>query len=552
MGSDVVLTFDGAHGTVCCDGIRPVRSASYSALSSWSQCPGRWLGSRVLPTLYDWASPLTVGSIAHGALELAVGEPDVDAPDWGTLALRAVGMLRERNLATGWKPDPIPAGVSKPDGSPAHDADWAALAAAKLHGFRLSDVFGVPLHPAATEQGLRETVWGVPMSGSVDYRDAERGVVDWKTGRVPRPDPDGLGHADQLRVYRALLETAGVCEVRQARDVYVERRVAVPADLSDGAMASTGSKLARAWESMNGCMGRGVFPLRPSALCGWCPLANACPVAVVSGAKARTAAARQYPADYPAFRRTGTHQAGATVESEEHMDLDDLLTQMMTPSGGTPSEPDRPKAEPRPRPVEGVDPWASAAGREALDKWGVKPAEPPKAVEHKPEPKEEAKPVKPEPKKERPEGVALTVRRPYDPSLSDGVLNVAGYGFGHLESLSCTAALLCGGALCGSVDRVLMALLRLEWRTARDVWGGVVPDVPGLAEGEPDRAALLAWLDSPLSRDVARVFGRIMESADMFAHRDIPPDEKALLDDLDTVSKAAVQALAPARELLRA
>lgn len=558
--NDSILIFE--RDSIRCDGVHALRSASYSALSSFRSCPGRWLASRVLPTLMDWESPLVTGSIAHGALELAVRTPDVDAPDWDALARKAVPMLRERNLRTGWKPDPIPAGVTLPDGRPAGDADWAALAAGKLHGFRLSDVFGVPLKPACTEQELRETVWGVPMSGSVDYRDMERGVVDWKTGRVPRVNPDGFGHADQLRVYRALLESAGVCEVRQARDVYVEKHVAVPADLSDEAMRATGARIHDTWMMMGDCVEQGSYPLIPSNLCGWCPLANACPMAMVSSRKARLAAERQYPADYPRFRRTGTHEGAVNVVGKEHAmsDMDDLLSQWMNGSTSEP-EPAKPTvgSEPAPagKPV-GVDPWASPEGRAALDKWGVKgggePVKPPEPKVEQPavaKPKTET-PVAAKPEAKTVDGVRLHALRPYDPSWSDGMVNVAGYGFGRLESLSTTATLLCGSMMRDSVPRVLNALIRLEWQAARDVWGRIVPDVTGLENGTPDVGELLAWLDSPLSRDTGRVFNRVMENSGLYDRRDVPPDVNGLLKDLKAVAQITEQSLTPMRDMLRA
>ena len=146
---DTILEFDETDGTVRADVARP-RHASFSSLDSWRSCPGRWLAGRALPQRYEWDSPLVLGSLAHGALQLAVTrQPDVAHPDWHALVEAAVPMLREENRATGWKPDPIPDGVAKPDGSPMMEADWVSGAAAKLDRFRLTDVFGVPLHPAA-------------------------------------------------------------------------------------------------------------------------------------------------------------------------------------------------------------------------------------------------------------------------------------------------------------------------------------------------------------------------------------------------------------------
>ena len=83
------------------------------------------------------------------------------------------------------------------------------------------------------------------MTGSVDYRDESGRVVDWKTGKLPElGSPKAKSHQNQLRVYKALLDTRGI-QVADARDVYVEHRVHHMADLSDDAMEATGTLLKR-------------------------------------------------------------------------------------------------------------------------------------------------------------------------------------------------------------------------------------------------------------------------------------------------------------------
>ena len=558
---DTILEFDEAGNVVRADVARP-RHASFSSLDSWRSCPGRWLAGRALPRRYEWDSPLVLGSLAHGALQLAVTrQPDVTRPDWHALVEAAVPMLREENRATGWKPDPIPDGVLKPDGTPMTEADWVDGAAAKLEGFRLTDVFGVPLHPAAAEQELHETVWGIPLTGSVDYRDAERGVVDWKTGRKPDRDSGKMRHADQLRVYKALLETAGVCEVRRARDVYVEHRTFETADLSDEAMAATGSRMARAWDEMNRCVGMGEFPLRPSGLCGWCPLANACPAATLYGAKARAAAAKQWSADNARFRQTrpvadpmagfglpaGTQGGDEDTRKETGVDLlEDLL-------GGAPA----PKPEPvRPaEPAKGVDPWETAAGKAALEKWGVPgKAEPAQAgPAGKAEPAQAGPAGKAEPKEpEPPTGKRLVFGKPFEPTVAGpDALNANAYGFSASIMLSATAAIMCGSALAGRTRDTELLVLRLEWAAARTVFGANVPDVPGLADGAPEPAALGRWLDSTLARDTNRVFMRVAERAGLLERSDVPMDWDMLSAKLKAVGEATVSVLRDARILWR-
>lgn len=218
-------------------------------------------------------------------------------------------MERERNLlpANRWKGDPIPAGVKAPNGSPATDEDWARLAANRLNGFRLTDVFdGDMLRPAAAEQRIDAEVWGIPMTGSVDYRDESGRVVDWKTGKLPElGSPKAESHQNQLRVYKALLDTQGI-QVADARDVYVEHRVHHMADLSDDAMEATGTLMRSRWDGMRRDADAGSYAMTPSYLCPWCPLARACPLASPArDDKARRAGRTRHRPDRPASARRG-------------------------------------------------------------------------------------------------------------------------------------------------------------------------------------------------------------------------------------------------------
>lgn len=239
---DFEATLDPVAGRLITHDVRPPRRASYSSLDTYGNCPAQWAFGRLWREAPEWDDPLTVGSIAHAALELAVSTPSATDPAWLPLARRAIAVERERNLlpANRWKGDPIPAGVKAPNGSPATDEDWARLAANRLNGFRLTDVFdGDMLRPAAAEQRIDAEVWGIPMTGSVDYRDESGRVVDWKTGKLPDlGSPKAASHQSQLRVYKALLATQDI-RVTDARDVYVEHRVHHMADLSDDAMEAT-------------------------------------------------------------------------------------------------------------------------------------------------------------------------------------------------------------------------------------------------------------------------------------------------------------------------
>lgn len=530
MSDELLMTFDMGAGVARARLARPSH-ASFSALDKWMSCPARWAAEKLMPKPRLWGSPLVLGGIAHAALELACRTPDRVAPDWRALCARGVGVEYERWRARGWGDEPIPPGVAMPDGSPATQDDWVGAAAAKLSGFVLTDALGRVLEPAALEQDLEADVDGIPLRGAVDYRDVDGTVVDWKTGGTPKYRDARRRHADQLRLYRLMLEANGVCEVRAARDVYVEHHAWAAADLSDAACTDTVSRFHHAWDGIvraTGADGDGVLPLRPSGLCAWCPVARACPLARIIPSGRRDALSSVGPDD-PRVGFAGTHTGGWNHVGKEPVMLDlfglDAPVAEAKPSG--------PEGEVVARPRAGLlapapDPWETPQGRETMDRWmGSGPGEDPWNPTPKPEPvasgtepatDPEAKPEPvpeqaPESAASEPEPVpevTLAERRPYDPSWSEHGFNVAGYGFTQLTLTFARAGLLADGHT-ERIRPIALELLRVQWAAARKAYGPIVPDVPGLAEGRPERAALFAWLDSTLARDVERVLRLILD-----------------------------------------
>lgn len=511
------MTFDPAACVARASLPRPGR-ASFSMLDKWMSCPARWAAEKLMPKPRLWGSPLVLGGIVHAALELACATPDVVAPDWRALCAKGVGVEYGRWRMRGWGDEPIPSGVAMPDGSPAMQDDWVAAAALKLSGFVLTDALGRVLEPAALEQDLEADVDGIPLRGAVDYRDVDGTVVDWKTGGTPKYRDARRRHADQLRLYRLMLEADGVCEVRAARDVYVEHHAWAAADLSDAACTDTVSRFHHAWDGIvraTGADGSGVLPLRPSGLCAWCPVARACPLARIVPSGQRDVLSSVGPDD-PRVGFAGTHTGGWNHVGKEPVMLD--LFGLDAPVAEAETGEVEPAAVARPRaglPEPAPDPWETPQGRETMDRWmGSGPGEDPWNPTSEPKPEPAATP-KPEPEAAEPApaetGVTLTERKPYDPSWSDGRANVAGYGFTQLTLTFARAGLLADGHA-ERIRPIALELLRVQWAAARKAYGPIVPDVPGLADGRPERSALFAWLDSTLARDVERVIRLILDS----------------------------------------
>lgn len=161
------------------------------------------------------------------------------------------------------------------------------------------------------------------------------------TGKYKAPNPrfsDDYG--DQLRIYTVTAETvlqdpelrkvhfseaqlmrldeAGHYSVDDAKLLYTAAGKERTIDINRRALDVTMDGFARSWDTMQAAGAAGEFKATPGALCGWCPLANACPVATIKTDKARDAAATQPTAvmlGIPTVRPSGT--ATNVVESKK-------------------------------------------------------------------------------------------------------------------------------------------------------------------------------------------------------------------------------------------
>lgn len=156
--------------------------------------------------------------------------------------------------------------------------------------------------------------------------------------------------------------------------------------------------------------------------------------------------------------------------------------------GATPA----PQPKPQPKTQDfSPDPWADPeAAKAALAAWGLE--------------REETKPAPtPAPKaKTEPEPTPLKARegKPYEPSLTGGTLNLAGYGFTQLMMTVGLASRLAGGDM-DHARTITLAVIDAERDAARAVFGAAAPD------------GLLAWLDTSLSRDVDRLMRPLLEQS---------------------------------------
>lgn len=284
------LAWDGKKLVVTDDAvINKIRrkALSPSTSKSMQSCAARWVGERLLRSEdEDPFAPAPLGTSAHSVLEDLYDE-DVYERDERTLALSEALTIRDADIM--WpdietEPDNIRAMVRL------NRRRWIDEVKIAYEGiFVIEDPKTIEVHSREMQiDGL--TINGVPTNGFIDRvrygvnKAGKEGLIaeDYKTGKVGNTR-FGDDHGDQLRVYAAALkEKTGEMPVG-ATVLYTKFGKARDVDLSPRAMAKTLKTYELSWKRHNRYMESHEFPTKVSALCGWCPLINACPVAKAEG-----------------------------------------------------------------------------------------------------------------------------------------------------------------------------------------------------------------------------------------------------------------------------
>ncbi len=97
----------------------------------------------------------------------------------------------------------------------------------------------------------------------------------------------GDPHGDQLRLYAAALEAIDGRMPATARVYYTRHARSREVSLTPRDMNRTLRHFEKSWADLRVSVHRASFVAHSSALCGWCPLVNSCPVAAREGMTAR-------------------------------------------------------------------------------------------------------------------------------------------------------------------------------------------------------------------------------------------------------------------------
>lgn len=137
------------------------------------------------------------------------------------------------------------------------------------------------LQPDARELPVRlDLEDGPQMRGIVDRVDvAPNGwirIVDYKTGRSPRPGYEG--HAlFQMRFYAYVLWRQRGELPRALQLEYLGDGQVIRHDPTEGEMATLEARVRSVWSSIQEAARTGRWQARPSALCDWCSFKDLCP-----------------------------------------------------------------------------------------------------------------------------------------------------------------------------------------------------------------------------------------------------------------------------------
>lgn len=243
-----------------------------SKMSRFSSCP---LAFR-LSYLEHLPEPPTTdqvrGTLVHRALQLLFSA--------GSAAERSPARAREA-LEAAWREEGLRDEVSGLGLGETGEARLHKEATTLLERyFALEDPTSV--HPIGIELDVRVEVAGVSLRGIIDRLDRlEDGsvvVVDYKTGRAPRPE-QSRSRLTGVHFYAFVCEELLGVRPREVRLMYLKDRVVVVESPTDQSMRGLRQRAFAVWGAIERACATGDFRPNPSPLCRSCAFAERCPAA---------------------------------------------------------------------------------------------------------------------------------------------------------------------------------------------------------------------------------------------------------------------------------
>ncbi|MCQ4082647.1 RecB family exonuclease [Streptomyces sp. RB6PN25] len=265
---------------------RPPSSLSPSRASDFMQCPLLYR-FRVIDKLPEKPSPAaTRGTVVHSVLERLFDVPagertaalarSLVTPEWERL-LAARPELAELFPDHG---DSASGGDGGEQTAGERLAQWLQGAEALVERwFSLEDP--TRLEPAERELYVETTLdSGLVLRGYVDRLDVaptgELRVVDYKTGKAPRPE-FAAEALFQMKFYALVLWRLRGTVPRRLQLVYLGSGDVVTYDPGEHDLRSTERKLLALWDAIRRATETGDWRPRPGRLCDWCDHQQFCP-----------------------------------------------------------------------------------------------------------------------------------------------------------------------------------------------------------------------------------------------------------------------------------
>lgn len=259
------------------------KALSASTSKSMQSCAARWVGERLLRSDdEDPFAPAPLGTSAHTVLEDLFAYPG-----------HRRTMAEAERITIGY------ADEMWPDDPGASDTLRAAVKIARNRWIEevktaYEGIFVIEDPKKIIVKGREHMIDGIEVNGVpiIGYIDRiSEGTVNGVTGLIPEDYKSGKvlstyfgdDHGDQLRIYAEAIKVEFGKMPVAAKVLYTKFGKSRDIDLSKAAMNKTLKVFALSWKRHNNYMKAQAFPTKVSALCGWCPLVNSCPVAKAEG-----------------------------------------------------------------------------------------------------------------------------------------------------------------------------------------------------------------------------------------------------------------------------
>ena len=136
------------------------------------------------------------------------------------------------------------------------------------------------VHAVGLELHATMTLDGVEVRGIIDRLDERKDgslvVVDYKTGRAPRPE-QSRSRLGGVNLYALMCEANGWGRPAAVRLMYLRDRVVISATPTDQAMRGTRQRALGVWSAIERACKQDDFRPNPSSLCRYCAFQARCP-----------------------------------------------------------------------------------------------------------------------------------------------------------------------------------------------------------------------------------------------------------------------------------